>query len=105
MLEDGVLTVQGDQGNDNVRIIADGDELTISSRGQSEDFDLADVEQIDVRLDGGNDNVTIDLSDADADELALGSIDVRTGAGTDTATIKLGEVAEDTDLEVTANLG
>ena len=65
--DDGVLTIRGDGEDDVVSIVADGDEITVESEGDSWDFE--DVERIDVRLRGGDDTLTVDLTDLDEDAI------------------------------------
>jgi hypothetical protein len=100
--DDGILEVRGNADDDTVQIAAVGETITIESEGESEEFE--GVEALDIRLGGGNDELAIDLTEAD-DDLGLEAIDVRGGSGDDTATIDVGEIGREAAMDFGIRLG
>jgi hypothetical protein len=76
---DGVLTIKGDSGANNVEITDDGTTVTVVSESGTEEF--TDVTEIKVCLGSGNDDVTYTLT---GDVAAERSLAVYLGNGHDT---------------------
>ena len=84
-LDDGVLTVESGRGNDRIEVCVEGDTVTVEirangrpdSRGNDDEFDLDDVEEIVIKGGQGNDRIIV------CDEVEL-DVTIEGGKGDDT---------------------
>src|SRR5262245_31585677 len=87
----GVLTIRGDANDNEVSIVADGDDFVVTVDGEEDTF--TGVERIRADLRGGDDEFTLDLNAANS-PLDL-RVDAQGGAGADTFTVVAADFAGD----------
>src|SRR3954471_7508527 len=95
----GVLTITGNGDDDVVAITAQNKAITVVADGTTTTFN--NVKAINVNLDGGNDQLTVDLSGSTAKDLV---VNANTGAGNDQVAVTLGAVQANARLDLAVNL-
>ena len=90
-LENGVLTIRGNDDNEKIDVTREGDQIVVNVKGQANRritrrFDADDVDRIDIDAGGGNDHVTVDegISAPARIQGGAGNDKIDGGAGDDT---------------------
>jgi hypothetical protein len=98
-LDDGTLTIEGTDRRDIVVVEESGRNIVVTFNGDTERFRASRVENIEVDLKGGNDQLTVRGIGRNAD---IDDLSIDTGDGNDQVTLTDVTVEEDIEIETGA---
>lgn len=97
-VDDAVLTIEGTNNADVISIDFDSGKLRVELNGVEEEFPFSDLDRVEVKLNGGHDQVTV------IGDIAPFDLSIEGGTGTDTLTVAspliLGAITGDKDGEI-----
>jgi len=100
MLSNGVLTVTGNGANDVVRVVENGNHVTVMSGHHIQNFQ--GVQSLVINLGGGNDRLNLDVSGSTNQAR---NVSVQTGTGNDRAVINLHDLQSAGAINLNVDLG